>query len=122
MNIEDILKKLGMEFKINKEKNKYEWIELENESIVVIIKNKGNVFKIDRKFFYKIDDLLLPYIFILIDTNSGKKYCMKIKEPNNFLRNAFENSSKDEIYFGKQVLQNEMEDKKILDEIKKIGE
>lgn len=119
MNFKEILEKTNLKYKYTK---KYiEYAEFENETIAVVIKSKSNVFKIKRNDFFLIDNMLLPYIFILIDTKKNEKYIYKVKEPNNDIRYAFDYSEKDEIYFGKQVLQNKKSDNEIIEEIKKIG-
>lgn len=82
--------------------------------------NNKNVFKIDINWFYEIDDMLLPYVFILIDKSNNQKYCMKVKEPNNFMRNSFEFSKKDEMFFGKEILQNKITDEQLVEELKNI--
>ena len=46
---------------------------------------------------------------------------MKIKEPNNFIRNAFDHTTKDEIYFGKEILQNKIAVDDVINKIKNIG-
>lgn len=115
-----ILEKVGMQYKIHKKNNDNYFVEFENETIAIIIMNNKNVFKIDRKWFYEIDDMLLPYIFVLIDKSQNQKYCMKVKEPNNFMRNNFEHTSKNELFFGKEILQNRITDEKLIEELKNI--
>lgn len=117
MNLKEILEKTKLKYKYVKKS--IEYVEFENETIAVIIRSKSNVFKIKRNEFFLIDDMLLPYIFILIDVSKKEKYIYKVKEPNNDIRYAFESSKKDEIYFGKQVLQNKKNDNEIIEEIKK---
>lgn len=114
--------------KIIKSKYKYKTIDndgvkllfLDNETILAIIINKKNVFKINRKQFYRIDDELLPYGFLLIDSTQKNMYFMKYKEPNNQLRYAFDSTKKDEIYFGKEILQNKIKLNELLSNIEKI--
>lgn len=114
--------------KIIKSKYKYKTINndgvkllfLDNETILAIIINKKNVFKINRKQFYRIDDELLPYGFLLIDSTQKNMYFMKYKEPYNQLRYAFDSTKKDEIYFGKEILQNKIKLNELLSNIEKI--
>jgi len=121
MNLIEIFNKTNMNYEIHKKDKTFEYIEFENESIAIVIRNKTNVFKINRKDFFEIDNMLLPYIFILIDEKTKQKYIFKIKEPNNEIRNAFDSTQKEEIYFGKQILQNKITDQEIIEELKKIG-
>lgn len=114
--------------KIIKSKYKYKTINndgvkllfLDNETILAIIINKKNVFKINRKQFYRIDDELLPYGFLLIDSTQKNMYFMKYTEPNNQLRYAFDSTQKDEIYFGKEILQNKIKLNELLSNIEKM--
>lgn len=121
MSIERLLSSAGVKYRLHRINGNVSYVEFENEFLIIIIKSKDNVFKIKRKDFYVIDDLLLPYVFLLIDERDEKKYLIKVSEPANFVRNAFDNTSKDEIFFGKQVLQKKINDITLIDEIKKIG-
>lgn len=119
MNINELLEKSNLKYKYVKKH--IEYVEFENETIAIIIKSKNNIFKINRKDFFYIDDMLLPYIFILIDTSKNEKYIYKVKEPNNDIRHSFDSCDKYEIYFGKQILQNKKNDEELINEIKNIG-
>ena len=46
---------------------------------------------------------------------------MKVKEPNNFIRKAFDSTIKNEIYFGKEILQNKITEDDLIKKIKTIG-
>ena len=114
---------------INIEKIKYKekklkflsYLLFENETILVIIKNNKNIFKIIRDDFDYIEKELLDYDFCLIDNSKKQLYYMKIKEPNNFIRKAFENTEKSEIYFGKEILKNKITEEDLIRKIKSIG-
>lgn len=121
MQVENLLKKNNIKYTLKKNKNVYIF-EFENETVLVCIVNNKNVFSINRDTFYKIDDMLLPYAFCLIDSTYNQMYFMRVKEPNNFLRKSFENSSKDVMFFGKEILQNKIDESKLLKEIEIIGE
>ena len=118
--IEKILKKYKITYKIEN-KNNISIIEFQDEKMLVVIRNKTNVFKINREVFYYIDDKLLPYAFCLLDEYKHKIYLIKIKEPQNSIRKAFERTTKDEIFFGKEVLQNEISEKTLINEINLLG-
>ena len=64
---------------------------------------------------------LLDYDFCLIDNSKNQLYYMKIKEPNNFIRNAFDHTEKDEIFLGKEILQNRITETDLISKIKNIG-
>ena len=122
MNIDKLLEENNFKFKKIKIGKNIELFEFENETMLIIIRSSNNVFKINRKDFYKIDDRLLPYNFYLINEVENKTFYITIKEPANFLRNAFENSLKNEIYFGKDVLNNKINNENLIEKIRKIGD
>ena len=106
-NIENLFRKNNLLFKkINK--GKITIYEFENEVLLCIIQSQCNTFKIDFSDFKYLDDKLLPYSFLMINKKTDKMYYLKISEPNNFIRNDFEATKKNELYFGKQILNNEI--------------
>lgn len=121
MIVKQILDRNNVHYKLKRIKNVCIY-ELDDEVLLITISNNKNIFSINRKIFYEIDDKLLPYSFCLEDTSTNNLYYMKIKEPNNFLRKSFESTNKDVIYFGKQILQHKIQEKELISELKKIGE
>lgn len=120
MDINKIIRMANIKFKEKKLKRLC-YLEFENETLLVIIKNNKNVFKIAREDFEEIESILLDYDFCLLDTTMEQLYYMKINEPNNFIRKAFDSTKKDEIYFGKEILQNKITEQDLVKRIKKIG-
>lgn len=117
-----MLKKIYKEYeKIINVSNYIKIIIYKNETMLVAIENKNNVFSITREEFEIIEEELLDYDFYLYSKNDKKSYYIKIKEPNNEIRKAFEYSKKDRIFFGKEVLNKVVSDKEIEDKIKNIG-
>ena len=117
MDIKDNIKKCNINFE--EKKLKYlTYLIFENETILVLIENNKNIFKITREDFDELEQELLDYDFCLIDNSKNQLYYMKIKEPNNFIRNAFDFTEKDEIYFGKEILQNKITEDELLKKIK----
>lgn len=98
-----------------------EIIEYNNDTMLVIIKNKSNVFSIDKKEFEKIEEELLDYDILLISKTKGESYYFKIKEPNNEIRKAFEMSKKEKIFFGKDILNKKISLVDLPKMIEKIG-
>ena len=120
MDIKEAIKKNYINFEERKLKH-LTYLIFENETILVLIKNNKNIFKIAREDFNEIEQELLDYDFCLIDNVKNQLYYMKIKEPNNFIRKAFDHTTKDEIYFGKEILQNKITEDDLINEIKNIG-
>ena len=117
--IEKVLKDNKIKYNFKRMNNVYIYI-INDEKMVIVIKNKNdNVFSITKEAFYKIDDELLPYSFFLIDGNE-QVYFYKIEEPNNSIRNAFESSKKDVIFFGKEILNKKINEKEVIELINKI--
>lgn len=120
MNISEIIKKNNIKFKEKKFK-RLSYFEFENETLLVLINSSKNIFKINRKEFEEIESILLNYDFCLLDTTTEQLYYMKIIEPNNFIRKAFDSTTKNEIYFGKEILKNKITQQELIKKIKMIG-
>ena len=120
MDIKEIVKKNHIDFEERKLKH-LTYLIFANETILVLIKNNKNIFKITREDFDEIEQELLDYDFCLIDNVKNQLYYMKIKEPSNFIRDAFDHTTKDEIYFGKEILQNKITEDVLISKIKNIG-
>lgn len=120
MNVKDIIRKYNINFE--EKKLKYlTYLIFENETILVLIKNNKNIFMIAREDFNELEQELLDYDFCLIDNSKNQLYYMKVKEPNNFIRKAFDVTTKNEIYFGKEILQNKIIEEDLIKKIRDIG-
>lgn len=120
MNVKDTIKKSNINFTERKLKH-LTYLIFENETILVLIKNNKNIFKIIREDFNEVEKELLDYDFCLIDNSKNQLYYMKVKEPNNFIRKAFDVTTKNEIYFGKEILQNKIIEEDLIKKIRDIG-
>lgn len=89
--------------------------------MLIVIENNNDVFSISRKIFNEIDEELLPYSFCLIDSSKKQLYFINVKETNNFLRNSFDHTKEDFIYFGKEILNNKINEDELISKIDKIG-
>lgn len=120
MEIKETIKKCNIKFKEKKLKH-LTYLLFENETILVLIQNNKNVFKITREDFNNVERELLDYDFCLIDSSKAQLYYMRIKEPNNILRRIFEVTKKNEIYFGKEILENKITENDLIKKIQSIG-
>ena len=120
MNVKDIIRKANINF-TEKKLRFLTYLMLENETMLVLINNSKNIFKIAREDFNELEQELLDYDFCLIDNSRNQLYYMKIKEPNNFIRKAFDSTTKNEIYFGKEILQNKITKDDLIKKVKNIG-
>ena len=84
-----------------------------NFKIEKVILNCGEINELEQELLY--------YDFCLIDNSKNHLYYMKVKEPNNFIRKAFDSTTKNEIYFGKEILQNKITEDDLIKNIKNIG-
>ena len=73
---------------------------------LVTMTEKGNIFKIDNDLFYYLNNQKELYSFLLIDRLENKYYYLDLKNKNNWIKSSVERSGKEEIYFGKIVLNN----------------
>lgn len=121
MDVKQIFDKNNIHYKLKYNKKNMCIFEFDNQTLLVLIKNNKNIFKISRNDFEIIEEILLDYDFCLLDITKNELYYMKINEPSNQIRNAFNSTDKDEIYFGKQVLQNRISEKDLIKKINKIG-
>ena len=64
---------------------------------LVTMTEKGNIFKIDNDLFYYLNNQ---------KELENKYYYLDLKNKNNWIKSSFERSGKEEIYFGKIVLNN----------------
>lgn len=79
-----------------------------------IYSNTGN-FSISRQIFESLENFNKNYNFILVNRTKNTYYFLTY---NNFelknLKQCFQNTSKESLYFGKQILQNIIEKEKII--------
>ena len=120
MNVKSIIEKNCIKYE-EKKLEALSYLIFENETMLVIIKNNKNVFKITRNDFEYIEQELLDYDFCLVDNLKNQIYYMKIKEPNNSIRKSFDSTKKDEVYFGKEILQNKIDENELIKKVKEIG-
>lgn len=110
MNINEILNDLGIKYKEQEYDDYINIYKLGNQKSINLITmmEKGNIFKIDSDLFYYLDNQKELYAFLLIDRIDKKYYYLDFKDKRNWLKSSFDRSNKDEIYFGKIVLNNKI--------------
>lgn len=101
MNIDNILKKL-------KEQNKYIAINktntiynLKNRNLMVI-ESTSNTFSITRSAFERLIQAY-NYAYLLINKNTNELFYFDNKK--DWMKLSFERSNKEELFFGKEILQ-----------------
>lgn len=110
MNINEILNDMGIKYKEQEYDDYINIYKLGNQKSINLITmmEKGNIFKIDSDLFYYLDNQKELYAFLLIDRIDKKYYYLDFKDKRNWLKSSFDRSNKDEIYFGKIVLNNKI--------------
>lgn len=104
MKIEDLLKNIGVEFKVIDEIGSKKIIKIPTKLHICFISQKGNQFRIDRDTFDYLDVNSLPYCFILEDTVQNKYFYLSLEKEHNWVKSCFLGCQKEDIYLGKQVL------------------
>ncbi|WP_373600501.1 hypothetical protein [Paraclostridium bifermentans] len=115
MKIDKILKNKNIPYKVQEYDDYINIYKVGNSKLINIVTmiEKGNVFKIDSDLFYYLNNQKEPYSFLLIDRLENKFYYLDFKNKNNWIKSSFERSGKDEIYFGKIVLNNRITKDKV---------
>lgn len=119
MTVKNILEQNKILFSIIYKDKKVEIIQIKDCKIIIWV-NKGNIFKMDRKWFEKLSNNCSKYYTVLVDSINNQMFFIKFIEKNNWLSNSFSCCEKEEIFLGKQVLQYKSDMNKIISEIKKI--
>ncbi len=79
-----------------------------------------NVFSLDRDLFYFLDNQKKPYGFILNAVKENRIYFLEFNKKINWLSMCFNSCDKENLYFGKQILNNISDYSKIISRIQKI--
>lgn len=116
--LNELLKKNNISVIKHKKIGNTEITKIKPELNIVTIFGNDNTFTIKRDVFNDIDKLEEKYAFCLINKREEKIYYLEFKDKNNWLKTSFERSNKEELYFGKIVLQHRIT---VNDLIKKIS-
>ncbi len=81
--------------------------------------NEGNSFKMKRKWFECLEANCEKYALCLYDRHNNKYYYIKFVNKNNWLSASFKGCDKEELFLGKQVLNNQSTIGNILADMKK---
>ncbi len=81
--------------------------------------NEGNSFKMKRDWFEILQKNCEKYVLCLYDRKNNKYYYIKFPNKNNWLSGSFNSCEKEELFLGKQVLNNQSTMGNILVDLKK---
>ena len=106
MIVQNILNNSNIKYKLQEYDDNINIYKIGTTKVIniVSITENGNVFKLDEDLFYYLDNQPELYAFILVDKVANQYYYLDFKMKNNWIKSSFERSGKDEIYFGKIVL------------------
>lgn len=93
--------------------------KIPNKANIVTIIAKTNVFLLDRDLFYYLSNQKEMYSFVLKSIDDNQLYYLEFKNKTNWLNSSFETCDKEELYFGKIILNNKSNIKTIIDKIKR---
>ena len=119
MIVQNILNNSNIKYKLQEYDDNINIYKIGTTKVIniVSITENGNVFKLDEDLFYYLDNQPELYAFILVDKVANQYYYFDFKMKNNWIKSSFERSGKDEIYFGKIVLNNRVTQDKITEKL-----
>lgn len=119
MIVQNILNNSNIKYKLQEYDDNINIYKIGTTKVIniVSITENGNVFKLDEDLFYYLDNQPELYAFILVDKVANQYYYLDFKMKNNWIKSSFERSGKDEIYFGKIVLNNRVTQDKITEKL-----
>ena len=119
MRVQNILNNSNIKYKLQEYDDNINIYKIGTTKVIniVSITENGNVFKLDEDLFYYLDNQPELYAFILVDKVANQYYYLDFKMKNNWIKSSFERSGKDEIYFGKIVLNNRVTQDKITEKL-----
>ena len=119
MIVQNILNNSNIKYKLQEYDDNINIYKIGTTKVIniVSITENGNVFKLDEDLFYYLDNQPELYAFILVDKVANQYYYLDFKMKNNWIKSSFERSCKDEIYFGKIVLNNRVTQDKITEKL-----
>lgn len=113
MVLDTFLKELKIEYK-EIEYDDYAIIyKLKLKVNLVYMKSRSSSFSIDRDLFFYLVNQKQEYHFLLDNNCDDKIFFLPYNKFASWLKGSFDSSDKDELYFGKVVLQNELSQKQL---------
>ena len=108
-----------IQYKIQKYDSNIYIYKIPNKANIVTITAKTNIFLLDRDLFYYLSNQNEMYSFVLKSKDDNQIYYLEFKNKISWLNSSFETCNKEELYFGKIILNNKSNIRTIIDKIKK---
>lgn len=119
MTIQELLKTKEIEFVPKYKEKNILVVNISDYSVLIWI-NNNNTFKMKRSILEEMNNVSEKQVYFLIDNTAKKYYFMKFPKSNNWLTSGFYNCDKDELFLGKQVLNNQKPLSNIISELKEL--
>lgn len=119
MWLNEILDKNSIKYKVQEYDDDIYIYKVENKANVVVISSTTSIFSLDRELFYYLSNQNKLYSFVLMNSQDDKVFYLEFRDKINWLNSSFERSDKEELYFGKIVLNNQSNMENIIQKIKK---
>lgn len=94
--------------------------KMKNRVNVVFIESNSSIFSLDRDLCYYLDNQKVPYSFVLVNKGNLKTFFLEFKNNKNWMSDSFKRCDKEELYFGKQILNHTSDYDIIIKKIKNI--
>lgn len=107
MEIKRLMKEKNISFNNQEYDDNTTLFKIEKKINLVRIEGKTSTFSLERDLFYYLDNQKIPYSFLLINSMDKRIFYLDFKSKKNWLSSGFERSDKENLYFGKIVLNNQ---------------
>lgn len=118
--IEKNLTQWKIEYKKVDEEKSVELFKIKSKYHMLYIKSRGNQFMLNRDYFEYMDSNSIPYVILLHDILKEKYYFLELKKDNNWIKSCFATCDKDNIYLGKQILNNSIDETSLFIKLQKL--
>lgn len=120
VKFENLLGKYSLPYKKQSFESNIHIYKIENNKKINIVQmvEDTNIFRIDRDLFYYLNNQSIMYCFLLINKLDSSLFYLEFGAKNNWLKSSFERSDKDELYFGKIVLNHKISEAHLIEKIK----
>ena len=120
MDLKKIFIDNGFEIKEQKYNKNIKIFKINNKINLVNIIDKTSSFKIERDLFFYLNSQTVSYAFILENENGNKIFYIHFKDKRNWLASSFDTTDKKELYFGKIVLNSQIEKDDLVNKLIKL--
>lgn len=118
--IEKILVQEKIPYKIIDEDRGCKLIKINAKIHLFYINGRSNEFMLEREFFDYLDGNTIPYAILCHDTSKNIFYYLRVNRKANWIKSCFETCDKKSIYLGKQILNDRINEKDLVEILKAL--